>query len=37
MVSTEYETYVLKNGAVVSEGRKSYRYVGKDRDSADQS
>jgi len=24
----EYETYVLKNGSVISEGRKSYRYVG---------
>ena len=24
----EYETYVLKNGAVISEGRKSYRNVG---------
>lgn len=28
----EYETYVLKNGSVMSEGRKSYRYVGEEGD-----
>ena len=29
----EFETYVLKNGSVVSEGRKQYSHVGDDSDS----
>lgn len=29
----EYETYVLKNGSLVSEGRKRYAYVGDNDDS----
>jgi hypothetical protein len=28
----EYQTYVLKDGSVMSEGRQQYRYVGEDRD-----
>jgi hypothetical protein len=28
----EYETYVLKNGSVVTKGRTQYRYLGEEGD-----